>query len=131
LTRSQGTSAGRAPATGRLRLIGPAELTLAALEGEAGSDAVSDASLTGAVGIQCMGRKNAYADQGEDLNHCRTSRSPIVARKLLRDWFQIKSKMNCMSAVPIFLPTKYAALCFRMFSSAPENGFVRRLAGTQ
>jgi hypothetical protein len=78
-----------------------------------------------------MGRKNAYADQGEDLNHCRTSRSPIVARKLLRDWFQMKSKMNCMSAVPIFLPTKYAALCFRMFSSAPENGFVRRLAGTQ
>jgi hypothetical protein len=78
-----------------------------------------------------MGGKNADAEQGEDLDHCGASCSPIVARKLLRDWFQMKSKMNCMSAVPISLPTSYAALCFRTFSSAQENGFVRWLAGTQ
>jgi hypothetical protein len=78
-----------------------------------------------------MGGEYAYAEQGEDLDHRPASRSPMVARKLLRDWFQIRSKMNCMSAVPVLLPTSYAALCFRMFSSAPENGFVRRLAGTE
>jgi hypothetical protein len=28
---------------------------------------------------------------------------------------------------PVFLTTRYAVLCFRMFSSARENGFVRAL----
>lgn len=92
---------------------------------------VSAASLTGAVGIQCMGGEDAHAEEGEDLDHSRASCSPIVARKLLRDWFQRRSKMNCMSAVPVLLITRYAALCFRMFSSHPENGFVRRFAGTE
>jgi hypothetical protein len=78
-----------------------------------------------------MGGENAHAEKGEDLDHCCASCSPIVARKLLHDWFQMRSKMNCMSAVPVLLPTRYAALCFRMFSSHPENGFVRRLAGTE
>jgi hypothetical protein len=82
-----------------------------------------------------MGGEDGHANQGEDrceeLDHCSVSCSPIVARNLFRDWFQMRSKMNCMSAVPVLLPTRYAALCFRMFSSHPENGFVRRLAGTE
>ncbi len=35
-------------------------------ERESGSDAVSAASLAGAVGIQRMGGEDAHADQGED-----------------------------------------------------------------
>jgi hypothetical protein len=56
-----------------------------------------------------MGGEDAHADQGEDgcgeLDHCPASRSPMVARNLLRDWFQMSSKMNCMSAVPVLLTT--------------------------
>jgi len=80
------------------------------------------ASLARAVGIQRMGGEYAHADQGEDsgweLDHWPASRS----------WFQMRSKKNCMLAVPVFLTTTYAALCFRMFSSARENGFVGTLA---
>jgi hypothetical protein len=93
------------------------------------------ASLAGAVGIQRMGGEDAHADQGEDscweIHHCPASHSPIVARNLLRDCFQIRSKMNCMAVVPVLLTTRNAALCFRMFSSAPENGFVRASVRTE
>jgi hypothetical protein len=82
-----------------------------------------------------MGGEYAHADQGEDsgweLDHWPASRSWIVARNLLRDWFQMRSKKNCMLAVPVFLTTTYAALCFRTFSSARENGFVGTLAATE
>ena len=36
----------------------------------------------------------------------------MEARKLLRDWFQIISKMNCMLAVPVLLETKIGDLLF-------------------
>jgi hypothetical protein len=56
-----------------------------------------------------MGGEDGHADKGEDscrqLDHCPTSCSPIVARNLVRDWFQIRSNMNCMSAVPVLLTT--------------------------
>lgn len=36
----------------------------------------------------------------------------MEARKLLRDWFQIISKMNCMLAVPVLLVTRIGGLLF-------------------
>ena len=85
--------------------------------------------LAHSVGIQRMRREDNHADQGEnryrELDHRSASCSPIVARNLFRDWFQMKSKMSCMSAVPVLLPTRYAAHCFRTFSSFRKNGFVR------
>lgn len=50
-------------ATGRLHL---ADAAPAALEAKFGSDAVSAASLAGAIGIQRMRGEDADADQGED-----------------------------------------------------------------
>ena len=41
-------------------------VTPAAVEPKFGPDAVSAASLAGAVGIQRMGGEDAHADQGED-----------------------------------------------------------------
>jgi hypothetical protein len=42
---------------------------------------------------------------------------------------QIEEELHV--GVPVLLTTRYAALCFRMFSSASENGFVQTLAGTK
>ena len=36
----------------------------------------------------------------------------MEARKLLRDWFQIISKMNCMLVVPVLLETRIGDLLF-------------------
>ena len=82
-----------------------------------------------------MGGEDGHADKGEDscrqLDHCPTSCSPIVARNLVRDWFQIRSNMNCMSAVPVLLqPVKrpFVSGCFRRPRKMVSSG---RLAGTE
>lgn len=54
--------------------------------------------LAGAIGIQRVSCEDGCADQGEDLDHCSISRSPIAAKNLPRDRFQRKSKMYCMTA---------------------------------
>jgi hypothetical protein len=57
-----------------------------------------------------MGGKDGHADQSEDscreLDHCWAPFSPMEARNLLRDWLQMRSKMNCMAAVPVLLTTR-------------------------
>ena len=58
------------------------------------------------------------------VDHCPASCSAIATRYLLRDWFQIRSKMNCIAAVPVLVTTEYSAFCFTMTSWVEENGFV-------
>jgi len=65
---------------------------------------------TCAIGIHCVSGEDRHANQGEygcgGLDHRAASCGPIAARYLLHDWFQIRSKMNCILAVPVLLLTK-------------------------
>ena len=49
-----------------MHLTNGTRVTPAALAAKFGSDAVSAASLAGAVGVQRMGGEDAHADQSED-----------------------------------------------------------------
>ena len=84
--------------------------------------------LTSAISIQRVSSEDRRTKQREDscgsLDHCCASCWPIEARYRMHDSVQIKSKKNCILAIPCLLPTGYLTLCFRMASSPHENGFV-------
>ena len=47
------------------------------------------------------------------IDHCPASFARAIAtRNLLRDWFQMRSKMNCIAAVPVLVTTEYSDLLF-------------------
>lgn len=63
-------------------------------------------ALAGAIGVDSVGGENRSAgqrqDECRDLDHDTASGLPMAARYLLRVRSQIRSKMNCMLAIPVY-----------------------------
>jgi hypothetical protein len=64
-------------------------------------------ALAGAIGVDRVGGEDCRAgecqDQCGDLDHDTASGLPMAARYLLRVRSQIRSKINCMLAIPVLL----------------------------
>lgn len=77
--------------------------------------------LTSTIGIQCVGGEDRETDHRENgcgsFDHGSVSCCPIEARYRLHDCVQIRSKINCMLAIPCLLPPNdihpFVSGCFR------------------
>ena len=76
-------------------------------DGATGKIVARAGGLTSAIGIQRVRGEDRQAYHRENgcgcFDHCCCSRCPIVARNRVHDCVQIRSKINCMLAIPCLL----------------------------
>ncbi len=78
-----------------------------------------------AIGVQRVSGEDRHAEQRENsrgsLDHCRTSSWLSATRYLLREWFQIRSMMNCMFAVPFYRQQGWGSFVSTSLRGAAET----------